>query len=71
MSLRLPEGARMAVAITWHFDAHSAWTGAYKMTSPAALSRGEFGAEVGCRGCSRCFASSTSGRRGSRQGTAW
>ena len=47
MPLYLPDGARMAVAITCDFDAHSARIGAYKMMSPAALSRGEFGAEVG------------------------
>ena len=47
MPLNFPDGARTAVAITCDFDAHSAWIGAYKTTSPAALSRGEFGAEVG------------------------
>ncbi len=47
MPLNLPDGARIAVAITCDFDAHSLWIGAYKMTSLAALSRGEFGAEVG------------------------
>lgn len=47
MPLNLPDGARMVVAITCDFDAHCLWAGAYKMTTPAALSRGEFGAEVG------------------------
>jgi peptidoglycan/xylan/chitin deacetylase (PgdA/CDA1 family) len=47
MTLNLPGGARMAVAITCDFDAHSPWIGGYRMTSPAVLSRGEFGAEVG------------------------
>lgn len=46
MVLRLPEGKRTAVAISPDFDAHSAWMGS-GLTSPAYLSRGEFGAEVG------------------------
>ena len=46
MSLQLPEGKRIAVAISPDFDAHSAWMGA-GLTSPSYLSRGEFGAEVG------------------------
>ncbi|MCW2634587.1 MAG: xylanase deacetylase [Blastococcus sp.] len=47
MSLSLPGGAKMAVAIGSDFDAHSAWMGAFGRTSPSYLSRGEFGAEVG------------------------
>jgi peptidoglycan/xylan/chitin deacetylase (PgdA/CDA1 family) len=47
MSLNLPEGKRIAVAITCDFDAHSPWIGTMGMTSPSVLSRGEFGAEVG------------------------
>jgi peptidoglycan/xylan/chitin deacetylase (PgdA/CDA1 family) len=47
MSLQLPEGKRVAVAIGADFDAHSAWKGGYDRTSPSYLSRGEFGAEVG------------------------
>jgi peptidoglycan/xylan/chitin deacetylase (PgdA/CDA1 family) len=47
MSLTLPDGKRMAVAITCDFDAHSPWMGTMGMTSPSVLSRGEFGAEVG------------------------
>jgi peptidoglycan-N-acetylglucosamine deacetylase len=47
MTLALPGRARMAVAVTCDFDAHSAWIGGFKLASPAVLSRGEFGAEVG------------------------
>ena len=47
MSLRLPEGAKVAVAIGADFDAHAAWKGGFDRTSPSYLSRGEFGAEVG------------------------
>ena len=46
MVLQLPEGKRVAVAISPDFDAHSAWMSSGH-TSPAYLSRGEFGAEVG------------------------
>ena len=46
MALRFPEGKRVAVAISPDFDAHSAWMSS-GLTSPAYLSRGEFGAEVG------------------------
>lgn len=46
MPLHLPEGKRIAVAISPDFDAHSAWMSA-GLTSPSYLSRGEFGAEVG------------------------
>jgi peptidoglycan/xylan/chitin deacetylase (PgdA/CDA1 family) len=47
MPIRLPAGRRIAVAITCDFDAHSPWIGSYRTTAPSALSRGEFGAEVG------------------------
>jgi peptidoglycan/xylan/chitin deacetylase (PgdA/CDA1 family) len=47
LALGLPLGTRTAVAVTCDFDAHSAWIGGYRTASPAALSRGEFGAEVG------------------------
>src|SRR3982074_3186954 len=47
MSLHLPEGKRVAVAIGADFDAHALWKGVYDRTSPSYLSRGEFGAEVG------------------------
>jgi peptidoglycan/xylan/chitin deacetylase (PgdA/CDA1 family) len=47
MALQLPEGKRVAVAVGPDFDAHSCWMGAYGLTSPSYLSRGDFGAEVG------------------------
>jgi peptidoglycan/xylan/chitin deacetylase (PgdA/CDA1 family) len=46
MSLKLPKGKRLAVALGADFDAQSLWMGANLM-SPSFLSRGEFGAEVG------------------------
>ena len=46
MALTLPAGKRLAVAIAADFDAQSLWMAA-GLTSPAYLSRGEFGAEVG------------------------
>jgi len=46
MPLHLPDGAKTAVAITFDFDAHSAWMGAMNLFSPSYLSRGTFGAEV-------------------------
>jgi peptidoglycan-N-acetylglucosamine deacetylase len=47
MTIELPAGTRMAVAMTVDFDAHSPWMGSMKMTTPSVLSRGEFGALVG------------------------
>jgi peptidoglycan/xylan/chitin deacetylase (PgdA/CDA1 family) len=47
MPLTLPPGKRMAVALTFDFDAHSNWMGALGRTSPSYLSRGDFGAEEG------------------------
>jgi peptidoglycan/xylan/chitin deacetylase (PgdA/CDA1 family) len=47
MSLQLPDGKRVAVAIGADFDAHCLWKGVFDRTSPSYLSRGEFGAEVG------------------------
>jgi peptidoglycan/xylan/chitin deacetylase (PgdA/CDA1 family) len=47
MALNMPDGKRIAVAITVDFDAHSPWMGSMGTTTPSALSRGEFGAEVG------------------------
>jgi len=46
MTLRLPPGKRLAVALAADFDAQSLWMTA-GLTSPAYLSRGEFGALVG------------------------
>jgi peptidoglycan/xylan/chitin deacetylase (PgdA/CDA1 family) len=47
MSLRLPDGKRIAVNIGVDFDAHSLWMGTFGLTTPGYLSRGEFGAMVG------------------------
>lgn len=47
MTLELPVGKRLAVILSPDFDAHSVWTGTFRTTSQSALSRGEFGAEVG------------------------
>jgi peptidoglycan/xylan/chitin deacetylase (PgdA/CDA1 family) len=38
---------RVAVALTFDFDAESAWLGSFKVDSPAALSRGAYGANEG------------------------
>ena len=45
MPLTLPPGKRMAVALTFDFDAHSNWMGSLGRTSLSYLSRGDFGAE--------------------------
>lgn len=45
--VKLPKGKKVAVNIGCDFDAQSIWDGSYNMTSPAYMSRGEFGAEVG------------------------
>lgn len=47
MPLHLPDGKRLAVAVTPDVDAHSLWMGTFNLTTPGYLSRGEFGAEVG------------------------
>jgi hypothetical protein len=47
MPLTLPPGKRMAVALTFDFDAHSNWMGSLGRTSLSYLSRGDFGAEEG------------------------
>jgi peptidoglycan/xylan/chitin deacetylase (PgdA/CDA1 family) len=38
---------RVAVAFTFDFDAESAWLGSFKVDTPAALSRGAYGANEG------------------------
>jgi peptidoglycan/xylan/chitin deacetylase (PgdA/CDA1 family) len=38
---------RVAVSLTFDFDAESAWLGSFKVDSPAALSRGAYGANEG------------------------
>ncbi|HEY1366839.1 MAG TPA: polysaccharide deacetylase family protein, partial [Gaiellaceae bacterium] len=45
--LKLPPGKRLAVNLGVDFDAQSLWLGAFNNPSPAMMSRGEFGAEVG------------------------
>lgn len=47
MTLVLPDGKRLAVVLSPDFDAHSVWMGTFRTSSQSALSRGEFGAEVG------------------------
>jgi peptidoglycan-N-acetylglucosamine deacetylase len=47
LALKLPEGKRLAVVLSPDFDAHSVWIGTFRSASQSALSRGEFGAEVG------------------------
>lgn len=56
MTLSLPSGKRLAVAIGADFDAHCLWMGTFGLTSPGYLSRGEFGAEVGVPRLLRLFA---------------
>lgn len=53
--VRLPEGKRIAVAITCDFDAHAVWLGTFRFNTPAVLSRGEFGAAVGAPRLLRLF----------------
>lgn len=43
----LPQGKKVAVNIGCDFDAQAIWDGSFNLTSPAYMSRGEFGAEVG------------------------
>jgi peptidoglycan/xylan/chitin deacetylase (PgdA/CDA1 family) len=38
---------RLAVSLTFDFDAESAWLGAFKVDTPSALSRGAYGANEG------------------------
>jgi peptidoglycan/xylan/chitin deacetylase (PgdA/CDA1 family) len=47
MTLSLPEGKRLAISLSPDFDAQSVWMTTLRTTSPSAMSRGEFGAEVG------------------------
>lgn len=41
------ENHRIAVSLTFDFDAESAWLGAFKVDTPSALSRGAYGAFEG------------------------
>lgn len=45
--IRLPEGKKVAVCLGFDFDGQAIWDGSFSLTSPAYMSRGEFGAEVG------------------------
>ena len=45
--IRLPEGKKVAVNLGIDFDAQAIWDGSFNLLSPAYMSRGEFGAEVG------------------------
>lgn len=45
--LQLPPGKKIAVNLGTDFDAQALWLGAFNRPSPSAMSRGQFGAEVG------------------------
>ena len=47
MTIRMPEGKRLAVSLSPDFDAQSVWMGTFRSHSQSLMSRGEFGAEVG------------------------
>ncbi len=42
-----PNGARVAVSISFDFDTEPLWLGFYKQSSPSYMSRGEYGARAG------------------------
>ena len=44
--IRLPEGKSIALTLTFDFDASSVWMSSFGKTSPAYMSRGEYGAAV-------------------------
>jgi len=44
--VKIPDGKKIAVNIGCDFDAQAIWIGSFNLTSPAYMSRGEFGAEV-------------------------
>ena len=45
--VKLPPGKKVAVNLGCDFDAQSIWDGSFNLLSPAYMSRGQFGAEVG------------------------
>ncbi len=45
--IKLPEGKKVAVCLGFDFDGQAIWDGSFNLLSPAYMSRGEFGAEVG------------------------
>jgi peptidoglycan/xylan/chitin deacetylase (PgdA/CDA1 family) len=47
MPIHLPEGKKCAVCLTFDFDAISVWLGAFGVSTPASVARGEYGARVG------------------------
>jgi peptidoglycan/xylan/chitin deacetylase (PgdA/CDA1 family) len=47
MPLSNADGRRIAVALTFDFDAEAAWLGSFKLDTPSALSRGAYGANEG------------------------
>lgn len=42
-----PDGARVAVSISFDFDTEPLWLGYYKQSSPSYISRGEYGGRTG------------------------
>ena len=42
-----PNGAQVAVSISFDFDTEALWLGFYKQSSPSYMSRGEYGARAG------------------------
>jgi peptidoglycan/xylan/chitin deacetylase (PgdA/CDA1 family) len=54
--VRIPGGKKVAVGLGVDFDALSLWDGSFHYTSPAYLSRGEYGAEVGAERLLELFA---------------
>src|ERR1700686_4381794 len=46
-SIGKAEDRRVAVSLTFDFDAESAWLGSFKVDTPSALSRGAYGANEG------------------------
>jgi peptidoglycan/xylan/chitin deacetylase (PgdA/CDA1 family) len=44
--VKIPKDKKVAVNIGCDFDAQAIWIGSFNLTSPAYMSRGEFGAEV-------------------------
>ena len=53
--VRIPTGKNVAVNIGCDVDAQAIWIGSFNMLSPAYMSRGEFGAEVGVPRLLRLF----------------
>src|SRR6185369_6437220 len=47
MAMGTADGRRIAVALTFDFDAEAAWLGSFKLDTPSALSRGAYGAFEG------------------------